>query len=72
MDQAQNYANGPVSGKCALEYCNTYPDLKNAFYDDKECATKSQAEVVLTTGINMELTKVENLISSMYHSSFCC
>ena len=38
------YANGPVSGKCALEYCNTYPDLKNAFCDDKECTTKSQAE----------------------------
>ena len=38
------YANGPVSGKCALEYCNTYPDLKKAFCDDKECTTKSQAE----------------------------
>jgi len=38
------YANGPVSGKCALEYCNTYPDLKKAFCDDKECTTKSQAQ----------------------------
>ena len=33
-----------VSDKCALEYCNTYPDLKKAFCDDKECTTKSQAE----------------------------
>ena len=38
------YANGPVSGKCALEYCNAYPDLKKAFCDDKECTTKSQAQ----------------------------
>ena len=53
VTELQSKKGSIVSGKCALEYCNTYPDLKKAF-----CVIriyyKIQAENCIDHWFNME------------------
>ena len=44
VTELQSKKGSIVSGKCALEYCNTYPDLKKPFAMIKNILQKSQTE----------------------------
>ena len=54
VTELQSKKGSIVSGKCALEYCNTYPDLKKAFCDDKEYTTKITSRKLYESGLHME------------------
>ena len=43
--QRQNLTNeaSVEQNNCAFKYCNSYPDLKNAFCGGKDCTTSSEA-----------------------------
>lgn len=41
-----------MTNKCALDYCNTHTDLKNAFCGGNKCKSISQADKCMTHWIN--------------------